>query len=200
MSWSNDQWLTNSRYQYEYNSALSKTQEVYSRWIDSTQSWHDQLITNWEYDVNQNQIQSSTEEWYSTFNGFRHERLENRYYTNNVLDSTVIHGHSRANSSMDFNTHRKETYFYPLLLGINEMEKEVGLIIYPNPIQDLLKLQYNQSKRKIQNIHIYDINGTFIETIYNPDNEINISHLNTGTYLIQFVFDGGAITKKITKL
>ena len=70
---------------------------------------------------------------------------------------------------------------------------------YPNPTSEIL---YIESTEKIETLTIYSLDGKNKLSIQNPtSNEINISHLEVGIYLIECKLDNRkALRKKIIKL
>ena len=73
--------------------------------------------------------------------------------------------------------------------------------IYPNPISvDILNIDSN-STNKIINIEIYNILGSsvFKQNLNSNSNQINVSTLNKGIYLIKLNSEKGSITKKLVK-
>jgi len=68
---------------------------------------------------------------------------------------------------------------------------------YPNPVQDILKLSYDQI---IKNIKVYNVLGQNIASkeINDKNGSIDLSNLPAGPYLIQITSDG--ITKSMTIL
>ncbi|WP_421920120.1 alpha-amylase family glycosyl hydrolase [Marinifilum sp.] len=82
--------------------------------------------------------------------------------------------------------------------GIDDiLAKELKL--YPNPVRDIL---YLSNMNNVSNIHIYTIQGKIVRIIATPDSseEINLSNLASGTYLMVFeMTDKSKLTKKIIK-
>ena len=71
--------------------------------------------------------------------------------------------------------------------------------IYPNPVNDILKIENNSS---IEKIEIYDYSGKIIVTNFSVDNNLillNVSSLNSGIYLLKITSANGIINKKIIK-
>jgi len=88
------------------------------------------------------------------------------------------------------------TYNINLALGINELENEV--LVYPNPVGDLLTIQGNTT---IISIELVSISGQLIDVI-KPNStitSINTESLTTGIYLLQIQTANGISTKKILK-
>jgi uncharacterized repeat protein (TIGR01451 family) len=88
------------------------------------------------------------------------------------------------------------TYNVNATLGLNEEENQ--LLVYPNPVGDLLTIQGNTN---IISIELVSISGQLIET-YTPGStvaSINTASLSTGIYLLQIRTENGLSTKKILK-
>ncbi|MDD4830246.1 MAG: T9SS type A sorting domain-containing protein, partial [Bacteroidales bacterium] len=59
--------------------------------------------------------------------------------------------------------------------------------IYPNPASDILNIEINNTTKEVLNLNIYNIMGSLVktETTAANNNQINISDLNNGIYLIE---------------
>jgi hypothetical protein len=80
------------------------------------------------------------------------------------------------------------------LLGVNEA-LESHTTLYPNPIQDYLKIN---SKQPITRIEIYSVLGTLIKT-ERDSYQIDLTYLETGIYIAKVFSDNGVISKRIIK-
>jgi uncharacterized repeat protein (TIGR01451 family) len=88
------------------------------------------------------------------------------------------------------------TYNFNSALGISELENEV--VVYPNPVGDLLTIQGNTT---IVSIQLVSISGQLIE-VFEPKSttvSIDTESLTTGIYLLQIQTENGMNTKKIIK-
>lgn len=91
---------------------------------------------------------------------------------------------------------------------VNEIEaKDFNLMVYPNPTQSQLNINFNlKSESKVQ-IKLYDVIGKEMKTIINPSNfesgdysfRANISELATGMYFMKLNINSREITVKIIK-
>lgn len=72
---------------------------------------------------------------------------------------------------------------------------KVSLSIYPNPVSDVLKIKSND---KIDTINIFDFSGKLVSSNSNA-NEINVSNLIKGNYIIQITTDKKTHTEKFIK-
>lgn len=93
-----------------------------------------------------------------------------------------------------FNKNTGVYNFSTTLLGTDEVNKEKELSFYPNPAID--KIIFN---RNIKEIKVYDISGKQKNVNFDK-NEVSVSELSTGTYLIKVVtYDGNTFTKNLIK-
>ncbi|MGH1384932.1 SBBP repeat-containing protein [Kordia sp.] len=73
------------------------------------------------------------------------------------------------------------------------------IVLFPNPTQDYI---YVESKKNISHINIYDIQGKFMYkiNINKTQNQIDVSVLSTGIYLLEIHTDNLKSYKKIIKI
>ncbi len=85
-----------------------------------------------------------------------------------------------------------------LCTGINELESESGVLVFPNPFTDkiTIKNSFNNSS-----VSIVDVLGkvVFEEQIASNEIELDLSHLNTGFYQMIVKGDNNSYTQKIIK-
>jgi len=86
---------------------------------------------------------------------------------------------------------------YNTIQSIVDMRNDVPLSIYPNPCMDYL---YFKTEISCSNIYIYDLDGQLILKPNIVNNQVNISGLNTGLYIIKFNSNSKEFTKKFLKL
>ncbi|QBZ97784.1 T9SS type A sorting domain-containing protein [Flavobacterium sangjuense] len=68
-------------------------------------------------------------------------------------------------------------------LSINEIEFNQNLKFYPNPTSNSVFLDIENEI--IKNIYIFDLNGKLVNNQKNSNNQIDLSNLQTGTYIIK---------------
>jgi len=71
------------------------------------------------------------------------------------------------------------------------------LSIYPNPSNGIVN--FNNTNKNIDKIKIYDITGKLIKEFYQVENEIDISDIEAGIYIISIQTDNEIFTSKIIK-
>ncbi len=85
----------------------------------------------------------------------------------------------------------------PTSISKNEMDVK----IYPNPTRDILNIK--MADNNIQCVEVYTIAGrkvmTQLSTLQSLE-QINLSQLQQGTYIIRIVSDSGVVTQKVQKL
>jgi len=91
---------------------------------------------------------------------------------------------------------------YSNVLSIQDLELKSNISIYPNPFNNFITIDNNNSVA-INRINIFNLLSQKIKTI-NPDeiihNEINVSSLDNGMYILNVHFENGElISQKIVK-
>ena len=82
------------------------------------------------------------------------------------------------------------------------LDESINLSIFPNPTNG--KLRINCKNKKIKKIEITDLNGKIImqQKVFsnNPNQEINVAHLNSGMYFVRVTLsNNSSISKRILK-
>jgi len=85
---------------------------------------------------------------------------------------------------------------YATTLGVNETANFKKLIVYPNPVRNELNIDTNF--RTIEKISIYNLIGQLVKNVSNKKT-IDMSDLNSGTYLVKVQTNEGIIDRKIIK-
>ncbi|KAF2337064.1 T9SS type A sorting domain-containing protein [Flavobacterium daemonense] len=101
-------------------------------------------------------------------------------------------------------------YNYPILtnkasstfkaLGTQDFEFSQYFNIYPNPVKDVLNIDSKNVIQK-QSIQIFDILGQMIISVLDPENasKIDVSRLQSGTYILKVKSDKGSSSFKFIK-
>ncbi len=107
------------------------------------------------------------------------------------------------------NTKRIWGKYYPLV-GIDEesdwrnIRTQIGLHIYPNPINNQCNINYALNQKSKVSISLYDVTGRLVKNMVdeskNPGNHNNvfdITNLPQGVYFIRLSIESHSITKKV---
>ncbi|MGH1518388.1 T9SS type A sorting domain-containing protein [Chryseobacterium sp. JK1] len=74
-------------------------------------------------------------------------------------------------------------------LSVNDIVKEKAVTgIYPNPVSDIL---YIQGTEKIEKAEIYNMVGQIVKTFSSIHNQVDVSSLSKGNYILQYSLKGG---------
>jgi hypothetical protein len=81
------------------------------------------------------------------------------------------------------------------------IEPDIFLSVYPNPVKNLLNVEFNKSANEVINVEIYTISGIHIEShqVNSRNNEIDVSSLLNGIYIVKITGSGINATQKIGK-
>ena len=82
------------------------------------------------------------------------------------------------------------------MLGVSNNAVKAGLQVYPNPAVDVVSVT---AKKSIEVINIFDMTGKKVKS-FKGTNQVNVSSLAKGTYILQVFYGGGAVeTTKLMK-
>jgi ubiquitin len=99
-----------------------------------------------------------------------------------------------AKNSCDTNNFQTDTFRIIINTTTNiENLNSDKLLIFPNPVKDRLILNYDIDCN--ESFSIFDINGRIIKTGQIRENELELSELKTGIYIIQIMDDDDTIKK-----
>jgi len=85
--------------------------------------------------------------------------------------------------------------------GMGEPADKVELLrVYPNPFHDFVRFSDLNHDRNITEVNIYNVEGQIVISLPGETNPINTASLNTGIYLMEFIYnDHSRVYKKIVK-
>jgi hypothetical protein len=68
--------------------------------------------------------------------------------------------------------------------GIEKMEVETSVLVYPNPVREYLTVSGLEKNEKI---NLFDVTGKLLQTVFSKENstEIDVLSLQEGVYLLQ---------------
>jgi len=120
------------------------------------------------------------------------------FYTGNPIEvsNTSSQIELEAGEYHIYTTKQLET---PQILGINSIEDEQNINIYPNPASETLNVNFLEPQNKNSEIELYDIQGKIVKNIVvsNNRNTIDISDLCSGLYILKINSANNTYSKKI---
>jgi hypothetical protein len=81
-------------------------------------------------------------------------------------------------------------------IGIKDLEINYQINVYPNPATDKIWIEQNKKDIKIEEIVLIDAYGTEHKTFMKNKNEVDISTLNSGVYILILNTNKGLLRKK----
>ena len=95
------------------------------------------------------------------------------------------------------NSNGDEAIFGDELLSTDDFD-ELSITTFPNPIQDVLRIN-NTSNLKITSIKIYDLSGRLVLNKKSNINQVEVSHLNSGSLFLEIETEHRVVFKKMIK-
>jgi hypothetical protein len=83
-------------------------------------------------------------------------------------------------------------------LGIDEVNLESSVIIYPNPVSNIVYIE-NKSFNKITSLNIYNLLGKLVLSTTENFHQLDVSSLKSGLYFLKVQTEKGEVTKKLIK-
>ncbi len=84
------------------------------------------------------------------------------------------------------------------VLSINQNDFDAQVTLSPNPVKDMLTYSV-PSNIVVKTAAIYDLNGKLVKEINGGSNEVNVSQLSVGNYILKLTSDAGVTSKKFIK-
>jgi hypothetical protein len=86
-------------------------------------------------------------------------------------------------------------------VGVEETTLESQLNIYPNPVTDVLNVQWNNTN-ETANLSIRDLSGRLVlsERLANGNAALELSNLSSGNYILELQTEEGTLRKQMVKL
>ncbi len=83
--------------------------------------------------------------------------------------------------------------------SLKEKSNDIIVTVFPNPSSGVFNLVINNSNNKNINVEVLSINGKLelTQQLENTNQQINLTHLKSGIYLIRINHGTDIITKKI---
>ena len=72
--------------------------------------------------------------------------------------------------------------------------------VFPNPTDGLLKINVSEVEKAVQSVKVYDLTNVLLLELNNvKNNEIDLSNLKNGTYILHIETSNGILTKQVIK-
>jgi len=183
-NWQSNSWLNSWRYSYTYDMNGNMLTNLLEAW--QSNAWVNNERYTYSYDVNGNSISGKYEQWQ---NGNWQPGQGNLYLYSNRVDVYSFSG-----------VYRYEASFVSFITGIVNMQADNNdFAVYPNPASDRVFINYNE--RQDIKIQIYNVIGGCLQQreLCSGTNEIDISSLMKGIYVIKLTGANWTGQKKLIK-
>ncbi|MEM7372588.1 MAG: fibronectin type III domain-containing protein [Bacteroidota bacterium] len=121
---------------------------------------------------------------------FRFQNFANANNDRIFLDAIIITGDPSGSNSVS-------GFTVEVSNGSNEVQeisaKEVGLHIYPNPVQDML---YFEVPQEIKEVLVVNMAGQVVMRMEGSTDKLNVSSLSSGVYVLTVPTENGKILRK----
>ena len=138
----------------------------------------------------------------NVYTGFQHNGWWYEYFTG---DSILITGNTTISLNPgEYRVYTDTPLTKPTIQNTVNIE-DINLanwevVIYPNPVKDIVNVAINRCGKNPIKVTIVDINGKIIEQQTKPNNfKLNLGNLQKGTYHLIFEQDYQILSKKIIK-
>ncbi len=205
-------WKPSMKYEYTYDSNGNNTQFIRYNWDSGDNSW----VVYWKYeqtfDSNGNMTQLIRYSWdINESIWIPAYKQENVYDNEYALDDLLIPFWYQYKNKLLSVKHysyddvtevwiedSEDVYYYSdLNTAIQEAEPD-KVRIYPNPVSD--ELYFNLKGNESLTFELYDLLGKKLMHYQKKNGEkINLSHLNSGTYIYKISIDGLRQSGKLIK-
>jgi len=201
IDWNNntEEWINWYQHLYTYNSNGNQTQNLYQNWNNSSEEWKSIYQYLYIYDNNENQIQELKQSWNSSSEEWINNNQTLYTYDENGNQTQELKQNWNSDTG-EWNNGFKYDYFWSELEVVNITEiNNNKIIVYPNPASD--KIQFSSSVLLDNSIiEIYTISGKLVNNISaNNNNEIDISNLSKGIYIIKISSETVNFVEKFIK-
>lgn len=176
-NWNNStqEWVYDYKYQYNYDAdGIDVQQQIIYDWNNNTQEWLNRIKSEYQYD-----------------SLYTPDELILPSLDVNFLGKRVMHTRYEWNEDIQqWNARSRGHYHYSekTITGLENILK-TNIHIFPNPTNDLLNFDLENTHSAIINIH--DMQGKHIRTqALAQDNQLSVRHLNSGVYFYQLQHDG----------
>lgn len=84
-------------------------------------------------------------------------------------------------------------------LGMNEIEENNALVVYPNPVRDQLTLVMDDKVVGSARVTFWNVLGEQVYAVNVMGNVVDVSGLTAGVYLMEVVVDGERVVRRVVK-
>ncbi len=80
--------------------------------------------------------------------------------------------------------------------AVDERTLDQNVKLYPNPVDDILQINANSAMKSVK---IFNVSGQVVKEITDNFNQINVTDLSSGLYIVKVGLESGTISRKMLK-
>ena len=84
-------------------------------------------------------------------------------------------------------------------IAVDEKSGFIELTVYPNPVSDIIFIESNHSNFEAKTVDVYDLGGKRVMSKRSVSDKINVSELDSGTYLMVIESNGVKLQRSFVK-
>jgi hypothetical protein len=194
-TWTGSDWYNSMQNLYSYNPSGMITQRLYQTY--SASAWVNNRSYDYVYDNNNNRIEFTYKRWDITtglLTGASYKYL----YTvdgNNLNTETIYQNWNTDIPDWANNYKRFQYYSLHQVFGLDQAQGD-EIVIYPNPATSALSIA---GIKGLYRVSVYSISGKLVLDCKGTANQIDISGLSPGIYLVKILTQKGIITDSFVK-
>ena len=195
-NWNGTDWDSVSQTKYTYDAVGNLTENLYQTIING--NWVNYKLNGYTFDGNNNQTERVYKRWNQT-TGMLTTASYKYLYTfdsNNLNTQTIYQKWNTTNVDWLNNARYDNYYSLHLILGLPSALSDDKVVIYPNPVKDMLFINGINEKVKIS---VFDLCGRLIFTKQLENIQIDAGNFPNGLYMIKIETSKGVITQKFVK-
>lgn len=221
-SWTNSQFVNSSKTLLSYNSNNQVITERRASWDDFNSIWTVNEQTSYVLDATGNR---TSETYTNVSDNTQNRKTEYNYDTSSLMTGFsnpfknkdgldyLFQDYPFVNKVLSYNdftyntslqtyyNNSKTTYNYnsAIVLANEKFDTENATIsVYPNPTKNQINFQF-PNNQMAESIIILDITGKIMLTQSNSSNQVDVSQLSNGMYIIKANSEGKIFTNKFIK-
>ncbi len=107
------------------------------------------------------------------------------YEDTNLMPNTAYFYKVKATNTQEVSAYSNEIGIATVVTNINDLSNELGIQIFPNPVQDILNIKLDATSDELLNYQLTDYTGKLIKKgIFDFSTSVKMGHLPKGLYLL----------------
>jgi PKD repeat protein len=123
-------------------------------------------------------------------------------WVNGFYSVVFVTEDNSGNISNEYTLYVDCQYHYEVIAGVNDINLDNMISVYPNPTQGNLVINTNLAENEVLNLNVYNAMGQEVAAVVNGKvtngaYSLNIADQANGVYYIKMMINGDVVTKKV---